>query len=249
MSHSTSERLADGQQTFLRRLHDQLQGQQLDDLGDITWSDAQFVRACLLRCERGDLSGWKEFLSRLRSHAPFAIFILGWGEESDFFSREIRDDGSEQFVVEDPRTTPAWDAALREVVDAMRLTLRDAAPLSGPTKRAAQELRYIELKGGLAGGLSGPARIGWVQLSRTGKTLYYRGHSFQSLKGYGYKANYFNTTTNTWYWISGCRRDGNDRLYSGTVEIDSDAREEYWRVIRKRPDLVHQSRFRSRGKY
>lgn len=78
--------------------------------------------------------------------------------------------------------------------------------------------------------LSGPARIGRVSFSKTGRTLYYRGKTFQSLKGGGFKANYFDTETGDQYWISGPRRDGRDPLYSGSqvVPIDEDAREEYW---------------------
>jgi hypothetical protein len=95
---------------------------------------------------------------------------------------------------------------------------------------------YIESK---AEGLSGPARIGRVTFNRTGKTLYYRGHSFQSLKGSGFKANYRETETGERYWISGPRRDGLDRLYGKSalvVEIDEDVREEYWTEIRKKPE-------------
>jgi hypothetical protein len=95
---------------------------------------------------------------------------------------------------------------------------------------------YIESK---AECLSGPARIGRVTFNRTGKTLYYRGHSFQSLKGSGFKANYRETETGERYWISGPRRDGLDRLYGKSalvVEIDEDVREEYWTEIRKKPE-------------
>ncbi len=94
-------------------------------------------------------------------------------------------------------------------------------------------IMYIECK---AESLNGPARIGRVSYSKTGKSLYYGGKTFQSLKG-GYKANYFDIETREEYWISGCRRDGIDRLYGGAlpVEIDEDAREEYWVEIRKRP--------------
>lgn len=93
-------------------------------------------------------------------------------------------------------------------------------------------IMYIEDKGG---GLTGPARIGRVTFSRTGCTLYYRGRSFQSLKG-GYKSNYFDTETGNRFWISGPKRDGSDRLYGERipVEIDEDIREEYWREIRGR---------------
>jgi hypothetical protein len=97
-------------------------------------------------------------------------------------------------------------------------------------------IMYIESK---AEGLNGPAGMGRVTFNRTGKTLYYRGQSFQSLKGSGFKANYRETETGLEYWISGQRRDGLDRLYGKSalvVEIDDDVREEYWTEIRKKPE-------------
>ena len=96
-------------------------------------------------------------------------------------------------------------------------------------------IMYVENK---SQGLTGPARIGRVQFSKTGKTLYYRGHTFQSLEGRGFKANYFDTETLEEYWISGPRKDGADRLYGEAVpvEIDADVREEYWVEIRGLPE-------------
>lgn len=93
-------------------------------------------------------------------------------------------------------------------------------------------IMYIEDK---SGGLIGPARIGRVTFSKTGRTLYYRGRSFQSLKG-GYKSNFFDTETGSLFWISGPKRDGTDRLYGERIpiEIDQDVREEYWRETRGR---------------
>lgn len=84
--------------------------------------------------------------------------------------------------------------------------------------------------------LNNKGRIGRVTYSKTGKTIYYRGMSFQSLKG-GYKANYFEIESGDQYWISGPKKLGGDRLY-GTpgVEIDDDVREEYWTAIRHLPD-------------
>jgi hypothetical protein len=95
---------------------------------------------------------------------------------------------------------------------------------------------YIEYKGG---GLVGPARIGRVTYSKTGSTLSYGGKEFQSLKGSGFKANYFEVATGEHYWISGPRKDGADALYRTNIptEIDIDVREEYWTVIRKKPGL------------
>lgn len=105
---------------------------------------------------------------------------------------------------------------------------------------------YIEAKPGL----TGPARIGRVRLSKTGKTIYYGGRQFQSLKGgAGTKANFCDVETGEWYWISNCRKDGQDTLYPGVVEIDEDVREEYWLTLRERPDLADVSSFRSEGKY
>jgi hypothetical protein len=97
-------------------------------------------------------------------------------------------------------------------------------------------IMYIEYKGE---GLVGPARMGRVTYSKTGSTLRYVGKAFQSLKGSGFKANYFDVATGEHYWISGPRKDGADALYATNVptEIDEDVREEYWAVIRKKPSL------------
>jgi hypothetical protein len=98
-------------------------------------------------------------------------------------------------------------------------------------------IMYIENK---SEGLTGPARIGRVSFSKTGRTLYYRGRSFQSLKGAGFKSNYYDVETGDEYWISGPRKDGRDRLYGEPipVEIDDDVQEEYWRQIRRLPGRV-----------
>ncbi|HVU45504.1 MAG TPA: hypothetical protein VHD85_05240 [Terracidiphilus sp.] len=111
-------------------------------------------------------------------------------------------------------------------------------------------IMYIEYKGSgfkldqfgnqrfSTGTLHGSARIGRVTFSRTEATLHYDGRFFQSLKGSGFKANYFDIETGEQYWISGPRGDGVDRLYKSDwpVEIDEDIREEYWTEIRKKPE-------------
>lgn len=93
------------------------------------------------------------------------------------------------------------------------------------------QIMYIEDK---SVGLIGPARIGRVRFSKTGKTLYYRGRQFQSLKGRGFKSNYFDVDSGDEFWISGCRKDGADRLYGERlpIEIDDDVRIENWTSIR-----------------
>jgi hypothetical protein len=102
---------------------------------------------------------------------------------------------------------------------------------------AKSRIMYIENK---SAGLTGPARIGRVTFSKTGKTMYYRERAFRSLAGLALKANYFDTKTHQHYWISGPHRDGKDRLYGEAtpVEIDDDVREEYWTEIRGLPSRV-----------
>lgn len=107
-------------------------------------------------------------------------------------------------------------------------------------------IMYIERK---AGDIVGPARIGRVSFSKTGGTIYYCGRVFGSLRGSGFKANYFDEETREEYWISGCKKDGSDALYSTIVEIDEDVREEYWLTIRQKPELKHISSFKGIGKY
>jgi hypothetical protein len=113
-----------------------------------------------------------------------------------------------------------------------------------PSRQRNPRIMYIESK---ADDLVGSARIGRVSYSRTFGTLYYRGRAFQSLKGSGFKANYFEVETGDHYWISGPRRDGEDRLYVSNlpVEIDDDVREQYWTEIRKQPERI--SRTTTRG--
>ncbi|MGO9112169.1 MAG: hypothetical protein ACLP9L_23325 [Thermoguttaceae bacterium] len=107
-------------------------------------------------------------------------------------------------------------------------------------------IMYIEKKGD---GISGPARIGRVTFSKSGKSLYYQGRRFQTLAGQGFKANYFDVATGEEYWISGCKKDGTDRLYSGVTEIDEDVAEEYWREIRGKSERASERHLQRSGKY
>jgi hypothetical protein len=105
---------------------------------------------------------------------------------------------------------------------------------------------YIECKGG---DIVGPASIGRVTFSKTGRTLYYKGKEFASLNGQGFKSNYVDVETREHYWISGCKKDGTDALYSTQVEIDEDVREEYWVKIRNKPELKATVSLKLPGKY
>lgn len=94
---------------------------------------------------------------------------------------------------------------------------------------------YIERKSGHND--DGLARIGRVTFSQTGRTIYYNGKSFQACKGLGIGANYFDIDTGDEYWISGPKKNGQDRHWagSGAVEIDDDVIEDYWQTVRGSP--------------
>ena len=113
-------------------------------------------------------------------------------------------------------------------------------PATQKSKAQAGRIMYIECK---AGSLTGTARIGRVTFSKTGRTLHYGGQTFQSLKGAGFKSNYYCVETGEDYWISGPKRRGGDRMYGSVlpVEIDEDVRVEYWRDIRRRQERIHET--------
>jgi hypothetical protein len=97
-------------------------------------------------------------------------------------------------------------------------------------------IMYMECK---TGARAGSARIGRVTPNRTGRSLRYRDHVFRRIVGGGAHSNYRDEATGDDYWISGCKRSGEDRLHgSAPVEIDEDVREEYWREIRNVPEHV-----------
>jgi len=105
---------------------------------------------------------------------------------------------------------------------------------------------YIENK---SDGLSGSARIGRVTFSKSGSSVYYGGKRFETLRGRGFKANFVEVESGDEYWISGCKKRGGDRLYPGLIAIDDDAMEEYWTVIRGKPECKDQRLIRCSGKY
>jgi hypothetical protein len=107
-------------------------------------------------------------------------------------------------------------------------------------------IMYIEHKND---GIVGDARIGRVTFSKTGQSLYYSGKTFKSLNGRGFKSNYYDVETGEAYWISGCKKDGTDALYSNKVEIDDDVWDEYWTGIRNKPEMTKNKLRRTSAKY
>ena len=82
------------------------------------------------------------------------------------------------------------------------------------------------------------ASIGRVSFSKSEKTLYYRGMSLQSTRTKGGKSIYEDQISGDTYTAAAARKDGADVQACGgiTVEIDDNAREEYWASIRYQPE-------------
>jgi hypothetical protein len=103
-----------------------------------------------------------------------------------------------------------------------------------------KRIMYVEQK---AGGLEGEGRIGWVEFSKLKRSYRYAGRLLQRCAGYKY--NCVDAETGEAYWVSGPKRDGSDRLYGGIVEIDDDARVDYWTNVRGKPECSHLKSYRS----
>ena len=107
-------------------------------------------------------------------------------------------------------------------------------------------IMYMELKTGYRD--DGPARIGRVTFSKSGRSVYYKDKVFTRTGGQGILGNYRlvdrdpnRAGSDPWpptanyveYWISGPKKSGEDRLFGNApVEIDEDVAAEYWEQIR-----------------
>ena len=95
-------------------------------------------------------------------------------------------------------------------------------------------LRYVELKSGHSD--NGPAWIGYVTPSKTGRTLYFNGRGLMKLKGQRRGAmggNYVDMETGESFWVSGVKKNGEDRHWagSGRVLVEEAAVSDYLRTI------------------
>jgi len=94
-----------------------------------------------------------------------------------------------------------------------------------------ERVMYVELKTNQND--RGPAWIGRVRFSKSGRTIYYRDLELRSLKGMGVGANFYDVESDDEYWVSGVKKNGQDRHWAGRgpVHIDEDAQEEYDQII------------------
>jgi len=91
---------------------------------------------------------------------------------------------------------------------------------------------YVECKTGKND--RGRARICRVRFSKSGRSIYVGGMLLQSRRGQGIGANYFNPVTGIEYWVSGPKKNGQDRHWAGggEVYIEPNVVDDYWRDIR-----------------
>jgi hypothetical protein len=91
-------------------------------------------------------------------------------------------------------------------------------------------IRYIELKSGYHN--DGPAWIARVQLSKSGRTVYFNGKALKRCTRAGV-GNFIDLETGESYWVSGVKKKGGDRHWAGhgIVVIDAGAVDEYLRVV------------------
>lgn len=90
-----------------------------------------------------------------------------------------------------------------------------------------KKLSYIEQ----CSGYNGPAWISIIEFSRTGSTAYFNGMSLK--KSAGITGNFYDIETGDEYWISGVKKNCQDRHWAGNgiVYVDINAESEYLNTI------------------
>lgn len=91
------------------------------------------------------------------------------------------------------------------------------------------EIIYVELKSGYSD--NGPAWIGKGFYSKSGQSIYFNNQLFK--KGSGILGNYYDIETGDEYWISGVKKNGEDRHWAGNgkIMIDKSILPEYLQII------------------
>lgn len=97
-----------------------------------------------------------------------------------------------------------------------------------------RRLMYLEDK---SQAVDGRGRIAWVDAVSTCRVYRYAGRAFQKKQSGCY--NCFDAGTGEPVLVTEPRVSGRDKLNGGRVDIDDDAREEYWVRVRKQPQNVH----------
>jgi hypothetical protein len=98
------------------------------------------------------------------------------------------------------------------------------------TRGQRTRMMYVELKSGHSD--NGPAWIGRVTFSKSGRSIFYRNRELIRVKG-GVSGNYMDVQTREEFWVSGVKSNGSNRhsAGSGPVQIDDDVRAEYETLV------------------
>lgn len=93
------------------------------------------------------------------------------------------------------------------------------------------KIKYIELKSGFSH--NGPAWIGLVSYSKSGKTIYFDGKAFQRIGSDRMRGNFYDIETGEEYWISGVKKNQQDRhIYgNGKIQVEKRILMEYLKSI------------------
>lgn len=80
---------------------------------------------------------------------------------------------------------------------------------------------------------SGPAWIGSVEFSKSGQTVYFNNKALKKLKVPGISGNYFDIETGEEYWVSGVKKNGQDRHWAGggKIMLDKKSVSEYLKLV------------------
>jgi hypothetical protein len=92
------------------------------------------------------------------------------------------------------------------------------------------KIMYLENK---SNGHKGSAGIGFVEFSKSGQTVYFNGKALKKLKNTGISGNHFDIETGEEYWVSGIKKNGQDRHWcgSGKIMIDKSSIDEYLKLV------------------
>lgn len=92
-------------------------------------------------------------------------------------------------------------------------------------------IMYVELKSGYSD--NGPAWIEKVRYSKSGRSVFFRGKELGNIGGSGISGNHVDVETGEEYWVSGVKKNGQDRHWAGggKVEVDPAIKEEYAKLI------------------
>lgn len=92
---------------------------------------------------------------------------------------------------------------------------------------------YVELKTGFDEDGGGPAWVGRVRFSKTGRTIFYRGRELQRKAADDASGLHVDIATREEFWVSGVKRKRGPRPWLDRIDVvvDDDAREEFERLV------------------